>query len=150
MDNFLNSVENTLVTFFSSGGAGDLTSVASLVHAKVLEDPRSYHNREIPAVGIYASGYIGDADDRHNDGVTVYIEVTSFGAKLSDVDDEVKQLAAMIINNLRAQAPQIGGHGISFNFDDVYVDSAQVYPMNRNNNGLMIQASINAEVYFKT
>ena len=150
MDDFLNSAESKLVTFCSANGRGDLTSVAKYIHEKVLDNPQHYQNNQLPAVGIYATGYIGDENDRHNDGIRIYFEITDFGKAMATMDSNVKKLVAMIVNNLRRESPQLDqpGRGIDGTFDDVFVVNADVFPMDVKNTGLMIRAGIDVELYF--
>jgi len=146
MNDVFNTVETQLIAFFS--GITDITDIASNIHAKLMEDPLSYRDDKTPAVAVHTIGYIGDADDRHNDGIRVLIEITDTGATLANTDSNVKKLMWHIINHSRNESPLLEGKGASAQFDDIYVEGGEVYPFKKKG-GWLTSGAVNLEVYLK-
>lgn len=146
MDDKFNNTETKIVDFLN--GIAAITDIANLVHVKLKDDPRNYLGHETPAVGVYASGFIGDGDDRHNSGINIYIEITDSGGDIDTADGNVKELMSLIIDYLRKESPVVSGAGIDAEFDDIFIADADVQPFQLQT-GWMVSGNITGEVYIK-
>lgn len=146
MNDKFNGVETIIKDFLLADS--DVMAIAKLVHEKLRDDILKYSKHETPAIAVHSTGFTGDADDRHNSGIGVFIEIVDTGGDLAVIDGRVKQLESIIIDKLRKESPYLGGKGMSAQLDDIVVSGGTIYPWNKTG-GFLISGNIDVEVYIK-
>lgn len=143
MTNKFNQVESLITAFVSADG--DLAAEFNLVHEKLKEETREYHTHQLPACGVWASGYqLGDQIGGKLAEIQVIVEVVYRGGDLATVDNKVKELASLLTDKFRAESPSNRGLGFSGQAADISVDRIEFIDYGKDAN---MQFTISAFLY---
>ena len=143
MTNKFNQIESLVAAFVSNDS--DLSAEFNLVHEKLKEETREYHTHQLPACGVWASGYQpGDQLGGLLAQVQVLVEVIHRGGDLATVDNKVKELASLLTDKLRAESPNNRGLGFSGQAADISVERIEFIDYGKDANA---QFTISAFLY---